>query len=212
VRHLVFVRHGESQLNAISRTTRTYCGQVETPLTDFGRQQARAAGQKLAALAYLAPQAAVSSPLSRAEETLRLLLGCLSAPVKVLTPSRGLMERSHGAFEGLAEADVFRDYPHYRDDPNYRHFMNHFQQCAPGGEALSIVSDRAWSALEELTAATTGDLILVSHFNPIRCILGRALGMTPDQTLRLHIPNAEPIVLGFNGAYSLVESPHLHAN
>jgi hypothetical protein len=36
--------------------------------------------------------------------------------------------------------------------------------------------------------------------------------MTPAETLRLHIPNAEPIVLGFNGSYKLVESPHLFAN
>ena len=34
MRHLVFIRHGESALNALSRTTRTYCGQVETPLTE----------------------------------------------------------------------------------------------------------------------------------------------------------------------------------
>ena len=39
MRHLVFVRHGESELNAVSRHTRTYCGRVETPLTEKGREQ-----------------------------------------------------------------------------------------------------------------------------------------------------------------------------
>jgi broad specificity phosphatase PhoE len=62
-----------------------------------------------------------------------------------------------------------------------------------------------------LAESTTGDLIIVSHFNPIRCIIGQALHFTPDQTLRLHIPNAEPIVLGWNGQFSLVESPDLIA-
>ena len=98
MRHLVLVRHGESQLNAISRHTRTYCGQYETPLTDRGREQAHAAGHKLSQLTYLAPAAAVSSPLKRAEETLTLLLTRLSRTVTVLPSLVGLLERSHGAF------------------------------------------------------------------------------------------------------------------
>ena len=59
MRHLVFIRHGESALNALSRTTRTYCGQVETPLTEVGRQQAIAAGKKLAQLGYVEPKAGI---------------------------------------------------------------------------------------------------------------------------------------------------------
>src|SRR6478672_10876404 len=109
MRHLVFIRHGESQLNAVSRERRTYCGQVETPLTDRGREQARAAGQRLAALSYVQPRCAISSPLSRAVETLALVLGELAAEVALHPPARGLMERSHGRFEGVAEEDVFRD-------------------------------------------------------------------------------------------------------
>jgi probable phosphoglycerate mutase len=111
MRHLVFIRHGESQLNAINRQTRTYCGQFETPLTERGREQAHAVGRRLAELKYLEPQAAISSPLKRAQETLALLLRRLSTVVKLLPPSPGLMERSHGDFEGLTEADVFRDFP-----------------------------------------------------------------------------------------------------
>src|SRR5437762_6610094 len=103
MRHLVFIRHGESALNALSRTTRTYCGQVETPLTEVGRQQAVAAGQKLAQLGYVEPQAGISSPLTRAVETLSLLIGQLAASVNILPPSANLMERSHGKFEGIAE-------------------------------------------------------------------------------------------------------------
>jgi probable phosphoglycerate mutase len=209
MRHLVLIRHGESELNAVNRHTRTYCGQFETPLTEFGRQQAHDAGRKLAALPYLRPQAAVSSPLARAAQTLTLVLGQLPAPVEVLPPASGLLERSHGCFEGLTEQEVFRDYPHYRDDPAYRDFMNHFDQCAPAGETLAVVAQRAWAAVEEIAASTTGDLLIVSHFNPIRCFIGKALGLSTLETLRLHIPNAVPIILGWNGEFSLVESPDL---
>jgi broad specificity phosphatase PhoE len=209
MRHLVFIRHGESALNALSRTTRTYCGQVETPLTEVGRQQAVDAGKKLAQLGYVEPKSAISSPLTRAVETLSLIAGQLAAPVSILPPSPSLMERSHGKFEGVAEEVIFRDYPHYRDHPDYCQFMNHFGQSAPGGETLQIVSDRAWSAIHELTVSTTGDLVIVSHFNPIRCVIGRALNMSQAETLRLHIPNAQAIVLGFNGSFRLVEGPEL---
>jgi broad specificity phosphatase PhoE len=211
MRHLVFVRHGESQINAISRHTRTYCGQNETPLTDRGRQQAQAAGQKLAELKYLSPQVAVSSPLTRAADTLTLILSQLAMSIRVLPPSAGLLERSHGVFEGRTEEAVFRDYPHYRDDPAYCNFMNHFDQHAPGGETLATVTERAWNAVQELAAATTGDLLIVSHFNPIRCVVGRALNFSTQETLQLHIPNAEPVVLGWNGQFQLVESPDLYA-
>jgi len=211
MRHLVLVRHGESELNAISRHTRTYCGQIETPLTEHGRQQAYDAGHKLAQWQHLQPRSAVSSPLQRAQQTLGLLLSRLDAKVNVLPPVAGLMERSHGAFEGLTEEVVFRDYPHYRDHPDYCHFMNHFWQSAPQGESLAAVSERAWLAVQRLTEVTDGDLIIVSHFNPIRCVLGQALRLSQKQTLQLHIPNAEPIVLGWNGSFSLLEPLELCA-
>ena len=208
-RYLVLVRHGESELNALSRQRRTYCGQIETPLNEIGRQQARVAGERVAGLEYLKLAAAVSSPLARAVETLALVQEQLATPVETLPVEPRLMERSHGQFEGLAEEVVHRDYPHYRDDPEYCQFMNHFQQAAPGGETLTAVRERAWGAVVDLLGSTRGDALVVSHFNPIRCIVGRALGYSEDETLRLHIPNASPIVLAYNGEFRLHESPPL---
>jgi len=210
MQHLVLVRHGESEINAIDRTTRTYCGQIETPLTDFGRKQAIDAAIRLAQFDFIQLRRAISSPLTRAQETLQLMLGVLSGPIELLPASPALMERSHGLFEGRRQDDVFQEYPHYRDDPNYSRFMSHFEQHAPGGENLTMVTERAWAAVQELTSQGSGDLIVVSHFNPIRCILGQALALTSEQTLRLHIPNAEPIVLGWNGRFELVEAPDLY--
>jgi broad specificity phosphatase PhoE len=198
MRHVVLVRHGESELNALNQTRRVYCGQIETPLTALGRQQAIRAAQEIRQLEFLQIRRAISSPLARAAETLQIMLeqlGPTSGQVERLPASPGLMERSHGAFEGLAEEDAFAQYPHYRDDPNYREFMNHFEQHAPGGENLAIVSSRAWQAIEPLVAEPLGDLLVVSHYNTIRCLVGRALGLAPDAVLRMRIPNARPIVL-----------------
>jgi len=42
-------------------------------------------------------------------------------------------------------------------------------------------------------------------------VVGRALDLPTDDILRLHIPNADPIVLGFNGSFKLVDAPDLYA-
>src|SRR5687767_15075792 len=114
-RNIVLVRHGESELNALSRRVPTYCGQIETPLNAVGREQARLAGRRVAQLDDVQLQVAISSPLRRAEETLSLVLEELSSPIERLPSDPRLMERSHGKFEGLALEAVHRDYPHYRD-------------------------------------------------------------------------------------------------
>jgi len=205
MRHVVLVRHGESELNAINHSRRVYCGQIETPLTALGRQQAALAADRLAALDYLRLERAISSPLARAHETLRIMLQRLARQIDLLPPAAGLMERSHGEFEGRGEEEVFAEFPHYRDDPSYSAFMNHFEQCAPGGENLATVTARAWPIVEQLNQNGGGDLLVVSHYNTIRCLVGRALGLPSDAVLRMRIPNARPIVLRWSPTCELIE-------
>lgn len=205
MRHLVLVRHGESELNAANNLARIYCGQIETPLTARGRQQAREAGQRLAQLDFLQLRRAVSSPLRRAAETLHLVLESLPSPIVRLPAAAELMERSHGEFEGRSEEEIFGQYPHYRDDPNYNGFMNHFEQHAPGGESLSMVAARAWPVVQRLAESGPGDLLVVSHYNTIRCVLGQALNLPAAAVLRMRVPNAVPLVLERNGACRLIE-------
>ena len=210
MRHVVLLRHGESELNAVNRSKRVYCGQFETPLNERGRQQALAAAQRLSELGYLRLSAAISSPLERAKETLSLVLSRFPGAIRVLEPAAGLLERSHGAFEGRSEDDVFVEHPAYRDDPELACFMDHFHLHAPGGESLSIVSQRAWPVIESLLGAKEGDLLVVSHYNPIRCIVGRALGMSEAEILRLRVPNALPIVLRYVCGYELLGWPAMN--
>lgn len=203
--HLILLRHGESQLNVLNRQKRVYCGQFETPLTDLGREQARAAGRQLAERQHLRITRAVSSLHDRSRETLSLAAGELGYAVQLLPPMSGLNERSLGQFEGLAEEDVFRDHPQFRDHEDHKRFMNCFVQKAPEGENLAEVSHRAWQAVERLLAEQDGDLLIVSHYNTIRCILGRALLLSEETVLGLRIPNAVPLVLRRRPRWELLE-------
>ncbi len=206
MKHLVMVRHGESQLNVVNKEKRVYCGQIDTHLTDFGRTQAGEAGRRLKGLAYLQLRRAVASPLQRAHETLSLMLAEHGGGLIQLPHHPDLMERSHGEFEGLSDDEAFARFPHYRDDPAFAEFMNTYDRCAPGGETLAMVSARAWPVISRLMQED-GDLLVVSHYNTIRCVIGQAFGLSPQQIVQISIPNAVPIVLRHQQGerYELVE-------
>jgi broad specificity phosphatase PhoE len=207
MKHLVLVRHGESELNVLNRNRRVFCGQFETPLTSRGREQALEAADRILRHDYLNVQTAVSSPLERAKETLELILSRLRQEIDVLPAIPPLMERSHGLFEGKSDEEAFLEHPAYRDDPNYNCFMDHFHQHAPEGESLAVVTARVWPMAHSMLDASRGDLLVVSHYNPIRCIVGRAMEMSEAEVLRLRVPNALPIVLRWNGRFELLEWP-----
>jgi 2,3-bisphosphoglycerate-dependent phosphoglycerate mutase len=207
MKHLVMVRHGESKLNVVNKEKRVYCGQIDTQLTDFGRVQASEAGKMLKNLEYLRLRRAVASPLQRARETLSLMLEQHDDAIVRLPHHAELMERSHGEFEGLSDDEAFARFPHYRDDPSFAEFMNTYDRCAPGGETLAMVSARAWPVIIRLLQEE-GDLLIVSHYNTIRCIIGQALGLSPQQIVQISIPNAVPIVLRYRQpgeSYELIE-------
>ncbi|MDX1944855.1 MAG: histidine phosphatase family protein [Pirellulaceae bacterium] len=192
--HLVLLRHGESVINAINRRQRVYCGQFETPLTERGREQAREAGKLLAARTELRFAAVVCSCHQRSQETAALAIAQLPYEVATLPPQGALNERSLGEFEGRAETELITEFPRYWQDPAFSQFHNHLEQHAPRGENLLQVCDRAWPAIQRLLAEVPGDLLVVSHFNTIRCIVARALALPDEAILDLRIQNAQPIV------------------
>lgn len=203
MRRILLIRHGESALNAASKQQKRLCGQFETPLTERGREQARSTGDVLAGRADLNITHAISSCLGRARETLELILQQLPSKPEALVPTAALNEQSLGLFEGRLQEDVFRDFPRYRSDPQFCRFREDFEQKAPNGENLTDVTLRAWAALEGLLARTTGDLLIVSHCNTIRCLVGRAFRLSQTETLQLRIRHAVPIVLQADNDFRL---------
>jgi len=200
---IVLIRHGESEMNLLSKKRSILNGQAETPLTKQGIDQAKMLGRQLAAITQLHATLAVSSTLQRSIETAKISLQCFPAPIPLLL-SDGLRERSLGLFEGQFTDEVYAAHPQYRDDPTYNRFRADFVQKAPGGENLTEVTDRAWKALQEYTVQCDGDLLVFSHATTIRCLMGRALEIPQDTIPTLKIPNASPIFLIHkNNRYSL---------
>ena len=102
-----FIRHGETDWNAERRLQ----GQLDIPLNDLGRQQAAHCGHILgdliAARHKTAPDFAfISSPLSRARETMEILRSSLRLPRAGYAIDPRLAELSFGRWEGLTYKEV----------------------------------------------------------------------------------------------------------
>lgn len=88
---LLLIRHGESTANREKRFTLT----DDVPLTDVGREQARAAGQHLAA--HFRPAVLLSSHFARARETANIIAADVGLNVVV---ADDIHERSFGLLRG----------------------------------------------------------------------------------------------------------------
>jgi len=195
MRRVILIRHGESAINAENKTVRRLCGQVDTPLTEYGREQARRVGRFLADRVDLEIAYAISSNLERARDTCEIILQQLAYNPQQLPPTIAFNERSLGHFEGQLESDVYRDFPQFQNDPLYCRFREDFEQKAPGGENLTDVTQRAWSEFQSILTRTSGNLLIVSHYNTIKCLIGRALQLPNSEILQLRVQNAIPHIL-----------------
>ena len=140
VRRLVMLRHGQTEYNAGSRMQ----GQLDTDLTDLGRDQAVAAAE---VLAKRQPLVIVSSDLRRALDTAVCLGERSGMPVLVDTRLR---ETHLGDWQGLTHHEVDAVAPGarlaWRDDARW----------APhGGESRVDVAARSMPLVAELIAAQT---------------------------------------------------------
>ncbi|KIS29204.1 histidine phosphatase [Arthrobacter sp. SPG23] len=150
------VRHGQTDWNAQRRLQ----GSTDIPLNDVGREQARDAAAALSGHEW---DAIVSSPLSRAAETAKLIADGLGLSVDRHVPE--LTERSFGPAEGLQagpELEALRIPGGFR-----------------GAESEDEAASRGLAALETLAEEFRGRRVLVvAHGTLIRVSLSRAIGRT----------------------------------
>jgi broad specificity phosphatase PhoE len=110
VLRLLFVRHGQSEWNALGR----WQGQADPPLSDLGRAQARLAATSITAAATRAasPVAGiVTSTLVRALETAAIISDAID--VAPLHLEADLVERDAGEWSGLTRNEIDERFPGY---------------------------------------------------------------------------------------------------
>ena len=95
MKHVYFVRHGQSEFNKSIK----WAGSSDTPLTKLGHKQAIEAGKQLSAKAIL-PDIIICSPLQRAHDTAQHIAEQIGYPEKRILIKPALTERDFGILEG----------------------------------------------------------------------------------------------------------------
>ncbi|TXH35986.1 MAG: histidine phosphatase family protein [Rhodospirillaceae bacterium] len=151
---IYLLRHGETDWSQDGRLQ----GQLDSPLTESGRRQARQLGALLAAhLAGAAtPMNCQVSPLGRAQETANLIraeAGRLLAPEQITEPR--LSEIGFGDWEGLTFDEIEADWEDLIDQYDDLDWL--FD--APNGEGY----ERALARIQSWLDDQSGPVIAVSH-------------------------------------------------
>jgi len=182
---LVLVRHGQSLWNLEDRFT----GWVDVPLTDKGREEARNAGKRLRDLRF---DVAYTSVLSRAQETLDLILGVLRQLPPVIR-DQALNERHYGDLQGLNKKRTAE--LHGADQVKL--WRRSYDVAPPNGEALKNTAERTLPFFER---AILGDLhlgknvLVVAHGNSNRSIVMKLDRLSKEQVVALELATGVPLV------------------
>jgi probable phosphoglycerate mutase len=171
---LWLARHGETEWSLSGAHT----GRTDIPLTENGREQARAIGQRLAGREFAL---VLTSPLARARETCALAGFGGQACVEP-----NLREWDYGGYEGRTTSQIHADRPEW--------FL--WRDGVPGGETIADVAARA-KAVIGTAAAAEGDVLLFSHGHLLRILAACWLGLPADAGRLLALGTAALSSLGY---------------
>lgn len=171
------MRHGQTDWNAEGRTQ----GQLDIPLNDFGRQQATRNGRVLRAVISDPTRFDfVSSPLSRARETMEIVRHEMGLPPHGYRTEDRIREVHRGEWQGHILAELMNERP----DVRLAYADGRWNVRPPGGESLAMLSARVLEWLDEVRQ----DTVVVAHGGPMRCIRGALTALEPEEIATLTAP------------------------
>lgn len=162
---ITLLRHGESVGNAEAR----WQGQADFPLTETGRDQARALADrwKKEGLEF---DLVISSPLTRARETAEIIARVLGLKIE-FDPL--WLERNNGEFSGLTLHEVRQN---YQRAP----FTTPYDPVGLDGEGDWELFLRAGQALHNLLMRVPARYLIVSHGGLLNQFMHAVVGVAPQ--------------------------------
>ena len=194
--YLILLRHGESQWNLENRFT----GWVDVELSEKGKKEAAAAGEKLAPYKI---DKAYTSVLKRAIHTLDIALKAADKTGIPITRHQALNERHYGALQGLNKAETAKKY-----SAEQVHIWRRSYDIAPPKDKTALNPEGISESLKDTAARTLPyfrehilkdlkegkNVIVAAHGNSLRSIVMELDRLTKEQVLDLNIPTGVPIV------------------
>ena len=177
---LLLIRHGQSVANSEGRVQ----GLLDSPLTERGREQARALALRLVREDWQV-SAIHGSDLCRAAETAEILGAALQAPLFL---DERLREYDVGRLTGLKEGEIKDQYP------EIWHTLRHSPAwpAIPGEEGSHAFHQRIVSVLDDIRSSHDQDdaVAVVSHGRTLSKIVAQLLGIEHDQRMICRFGNA----------------------
>ncbi len=198
MKHVVLIRHGESQWNLENRFT----GWVDVPLSPRGEQEAREAGEKLRTFRF---DHAFTSVLTRAIKTLEIVLDVIGQSGLPVVRDQALNERMYGDLQGLNKAETAEKF----GEAQVKLWRRSYDVRPPGGESLQDTADRVLPYYREHIwprLAKGETLLVVAHGNSLRALVMHLDQLSREEVLELNIPTGAPLL------YELDDEGHASAH
>ena len=175
VKTIYFVRHGQTEWNAIRRMQ----GQRNSDLSERGKRQAEVTGRLLARFEL---EAIYASPLDRVRQTVEIIRQFVDLDP---TYDARIMEWDCGDWSGHLHDDVRTRWP----DEWAALEADRFHYRGPNCENYPDMIARAEPFLRELMAAPARSIAVVSHGMIGRVMVGTLMGYDADEMLRFYQAN-----------------------
>jgi probable phosphoglycerate mutase len=182
------VRHGETDWSRRGLHT----GRTNVPLTVAGEREAIALRRRFGGRTFAL---VLSSPLSRARETCRLV-----GYGDVAREENDLREWDYGAYEGRTTAEIRVEAPGWTI----------WDGEVPCGETAVEVGYRADRVIRQATEAG-GDVVLFSHGHFLRVLAARWLGLAPTEGRLFALGTSSVGVLGYERDVRVIRAWNLTA-
>lgn len=146
MKKLFYIRHGETVMNAAGIIT----GQLETPLNETGRRQAKESGEKLRErighVDYV-----VTSTFERAYDTAAIISAEIGYNIDDIERNSLFDERTFGVYDGTLRKDFMLHH-------DYKEF-----DLAEGAETVEHVQQRALAAFDYIQGIDADIILVVGH-------------------------------------------------
>jgi 2,3-bisphosphoglycerate-dependent phosphoglycerate mutase len=183
---LILVRHGETTWNALDRLT----GTADISISKVGRKQA----QRTAKLIHpYAPTLSYVSSLKRTRQTFNEIASLLPPPKLSLITTDQLNERDCGDYTGYAKENL----KELIGKEEITLLESDWCYTPPNGESLMDVHERVISFFNGNVVPDlrqNKDVLIVSHYNPMRLLMGYLEGLPLQQRGNVQVANAELVV------------------
>ena len=217
--NLILVRHGQSKFNLERRFTGFY----DVDLTKKGESEAKYAGELIKKLNIQFDEC-FTSELTRASNSLDIILKVLNASNAKINKAWELNERHYGGLTGLNKDETIKKYgieqvkiwrrsfntapPKMESD----HPLKNKIKSKILGESLKDTFQRVvpyFNKIIKPLILSNKNILIVFHGNSCRALLMEILNISEKKIIDLEIPTGNPLLIKFEKNFKVKECKYL---